>query len=711
MATLTDDRLLALQEIRVYDRNGADAYLTRRVYGFYETMAEAYDRQGQPGSPVPVLPTLEFIEDVGLVCAGYIVQQNTETTNFPSRTGTWSHYYPASGGTPRKRRLRQTSTVAGLQWTTGPSNYSLPANPSVAFSINIPETPPDWNEDTHPPFVRLVLGGGAYALEWSKVYGNAFLINVGGTWETIGEIPALEVSNNSNNREVFVWFRVHRGLMLVAVTSRGRPEDYKGVRLPHDAAGVPSDFSAGHWLCQGQGGQISGLGIHQVFYTAGTFESDPRPLDRDRSSQGSALFTGSRFSEPAGTDVALYDWSNHFSLLAGYRAVLTPSTSGTGVPFLFHHSPELYAVRFRYPPVRSVPTGTFTTPFEPITVRIAEPDDLGDASAEMVARLDPTVQASFLPGLTFFEFDLKELDSDGTTVRTETAFAGHLTEEPIVNEQVNELTWQGRFQNQALRFKSSFWQPFESLPLGGGSVNDAIEEVFESEGLDPAGYITLHAAGDAMPIPAGWPEEPAEWPPEGEAKWETLKRLAGYAGLEIIPKRDGTYECQALGYVAASVTKTWKAAPATDLLEFVQRFRNTRQHLERATMILVEGENWSGVPMWFFAIDTDAEEDPASVRFLPWRITMRERIPGRTTPALLVGRAQSLAVEMFRNRDEPEVVAPVDLTVRRRHRGKVEGLLAASPDAAEYSVRAIEIVYERLFGPGVTITAGLRREV
>ena len=711
MAGLQDDRLIALAEVRVFLPNGADPYLTKRVYAFYETMAEVF---AQDSAPVDTYanghPLLEFIEGVGLVCTGRLNLQDTITTNFPSSAGTWSHYYPASGGTPRKRRLRQTSTVAGLQWSTGASNYTLPVNPCVIFSLNVPETPPDWDESTYPPYVRIVLGGGAYALEWSKVYGNALLINAGGAWEAIAEIPPLETANNTDNREVFVWFRVHRGLILVGVSARGRPQTYTAARLPHDAYGVPADFPGGYWLCQGQGGQIAGLGIHQMAFTAGDYLSPIRPLDRNRSFQ-TATFAGSRFSEPTGTSVTLYDWTNHTALLAGYKAILTPATTGTGTPFLFHHSPELYAVRFKYPAVRSIPTGVYTTPFEQTAVRIQEPDDLADSSAEITARLDPSVQASFNYPLTFFEILLKELDSDGTTERSYTVFGGHLTEEPIENGTFNELTWQGKLQNQALRFKSAFWQPFESVPLGGQSVNAAIEEVFESEGLDPAGYITLHVAGNLMPIPAGWPEDPAEWPSEGESKWETLRRIAGYAGLEIIPKRDGTYECVALGYVAAAVTKEWEAAPATDLLAFVQRFRNTRLHLERATYIIVEGMNWAGVPMWFIAIDTDAEEQPTSPRFTPWRITLRDRIPGRTTPGLLIGRAQALAAELFRNRDEAEVVAPIDFTVERRHRGTVTGLNAASPDAAEYSVRAIEInLVSQHFTPDNTITAGLRRE-
>lgn len=701
--SVTDERILPLCRVRLYAPGQGDPVVVDHGHGSrYDVLAETA-RFGS-SDLTSGEQNLEYLEGIGLVCRPVLVLQDTRTAHYTTSGGSWEEARPSTGS-PRKYRLVQYDKSVNVQFSRT-SSFALPANPDVAFSMVLPDTPTDHDSTTYPPYLRFELGnGGQWALEFAKSFGGRLLKKISGSWEAVAELPEPAVYGNSDHEEVLVLLRCLRGRFAIS-TDRGRSYTYYG------EAGRALSISSGSYTIRGQGGACS-VGLHQLLYRAGVYTAPQWSTFTSRSGPAVSITapTPCRLL-PSGTTIVFADHSSHGAQVAGWRATLTPASTNMGTPgWAVYRTPELYAVRYEFPVTYTLPSYVYTEPYtgsiEEATIE--KPLELDAASGTLRIRKSPAEQFVYLLGRwAKAEIYLGHLDDSGVMHYTP-ALVGYVRSPYCATEQFNAAPITLAIDNISVRFKRTKWARLNRLPLGGQSVNAALLAGLESEGqahLYPAHL--RHPWGDALVLPYGSAEDPFEWPPEGEAKWETMRRLAGYAGLELVPLDSGYFETLPYAYVAPVVSKNWEFQPATDLKNLVLRAGYGYDSGETVTAIEVYGVSEYGEELVAYYVNTAAETNPSSGEFCPWRETHVEHVPGTTTMPLLVARCQALARELCTLKQEADVLTLVDLTTARRDRGRVTGSLVGINDSDEFGVLALRHVCRPMLGECQT-TAGLRR--
>lgn len=725
---VTDSRICPLASLRLYDPGQGDPVVTDRGLGWYDVLAESallgtYQRDAA-GEML-----LEFVEGVGIVCRPFLVLQDTLETRWDFSGGTWEERKPATGS-PRKYRLCQLDTTANLAFSAT-LDHNAPANPSVAFSFVFVDTPPDHNATTYPPYCRIELGHNSrqWALEFSKVYGARLLgyNDTTSSWEPVANLPEPERPANADNAEALIVFRVLRDQIAVSV-DRGR--NYTFWPLPRDAAGAVLPIRTGPVVVRGQGGMLV-FGMHQVRYYTGHYTSPARNTLASRTSP-TATISG-RYSLPPGTSLVFSDQSTPAASSAKWRATFTPKAHLTA-SFSFYSTPELYAAQFTYPVARDLPTLYYTTPWDGAAnspygltrISLDKPYELASSCAKVRIRLNPQSQfTTFSLRWRKAELLLGELDSDGTTTRTEATWAGYIAAVETEAEEYNSQDLSLELVTLATILQRQFWTDFDRVPLGGQTVNQALNDILTSCGFAdyltafgiPYSYVSWHALGDNLTLPSGTPEEPFEWPPAGESKWETMVRIAGYAGLEIAVLDDGTLSSGPQKYISPFVTHQFRMVPddtVTDgLKRFVKRISLRVDYREAITAVITKGVDLFKRAVYGWARDTHAETFPLSDRYSPFRELIQEDIPYTVDPGAIIAatRAQALAVEGFPLKYEPDIAVPVNLDVVRRDRGTIVGSYVGIADWHEFGVLTLHHEY-RADDPGfarMETHAGLRR--
>jgi hypothetical protein len=312
------------------------------------------------------------------------------------------------------------------------------------------------------------------------------------------------------------------------------------------------------------------------------------------------------------------------------------------------------------------------------------------------------------------------VDADGTTTRTTGAFTGYIAAVTVSADRYNDQRLELHLVTLAERLKRAQWTDFDSVPLGGQTVNQALDAILYSEGLDdfpvllglPYSYRSWHVLGDLLTLPAGLAENPFEWPVRGESKWETMVRIAGYAGLEIAVLDDGTLSSGPQKYVEPWVSYEFEALPETDLKALVKGAAFSVDYRESVTMVLVQGADYlTGGARYAYGVDAFAEGFVLSDRFSPWRDTWQEEVPFPCDQLVLATRAQAAAVEGFPVKYEPDLTYPVNLDVTRRKRVRIQGLNVGIGDWDEFAVLTLTHEYradDKGFAQMET-QAGLRR--
>jgi hypothetical protein len=692
--SVTDDRMLPLASVRLYEAGQGDPLVLDHGFGWYDVLKESA-ATGTYGRDAQGQPLLEYLPGVGLVCRPFLNLADTRKSHYSTLGGTWEEQRPATGS-PRAYRLCQIDTTAGLQWSAT-SLFSLPASPSVAFTLLFADSPPDWDTAAYPQYVRLELGR-EWALEFRPGTGGALLRKIDGAYQAVLELPNPVGSLD----ESLIFLRCLRGKIGVSCDF-GR--SYAWLEsLDGSAISMP----AGRLTLRGQGGQAV-FGLHPLRYYAGTYDSPTRSTFTSRVAATPAL--APRATVPGGTGVALSDRSDSFNGIAQWRATLTPAASGS-FPFAFYTTPELYTVTFRYPVTTALATGlgAYTTPWdgELRSVEVDKPLELDTATASVRIRKDAATQLVWRSGRwPKVQIRLGEAAADGSE-RWWTVFTGYIRtiEASASGYGEAEIAWTA--DNVSIRLKRAEWTRLDAVPLGGQTLNEALDQVLASEGLN-ASYRSWHEIGDRFLLPYGRAEEPFEWPRAGERKWETLQRLAGYAGLEVVPADDGTLLSGPKRWAEPWLRGGWEAVPATDLKALVQDVRYCLDSAEAATAVLVDGQGPGGEALLAWAVDGAAEGNLLSERLCPWRETVQETLPGTATPGMLLARVQALAGEQFSLKLEPELTAPVNLDVARRDRVRVAGTTVGIADTDEFVVLSLRHHYEAdpSFGR-LTTTAGLR---
>jgi hypothetical protein len=665
-------RRIPLARVWLYDPGQGDPVVTDHGFVWYDVIQES----GRYGTIVNLAsgnPSAEVLEGVGLVCRPSLVVQDTRLTHYVKTGGSWDE---RRVGPERKFRLIQTDTTAGLAWEAKGA-HELPDDPHCAFSLAMPESPPDWDVTADPQYVRLDLGGESGAYSWS-IYldreGAWLLRDVAGTWIPVLEIPG-GVRAFDDVIEWYIYLRVLRGQILIS-TDFGRT-----YAIYSDPLGESLTIPGGSFRLSGNGGACV-FGFHQLAYASATYTSPPRGTLTARLLPAVSL-SGSG-ATPSGTNYVLTDQGDHANGLARWRAALSPATTPTTY-FAFHRTPELYSVLYEIPKVASVPSLGFTEPWDGRieAIDIDKPADLGEGTCTIVVRLNAAtesfggayrrrkirvflgheLQTGAAEYLNVFTGYIRSLEASWTQYPT-----GRLT---IVAD------------NATVRLREPTWTEQEQKSLGGQTVNAALDALLSSEGLGP-GYRTWHNQGALILLPAGSAEEPFEMIVPGESKWATAARLAAYAGLELLAADDGRFLTLPRDYAAQIVSHVIRAEPISTLSELLRQGSVALDYSEMATVVIVTARDAAGQDISAWVRDAAAEVLPFSDRFSPWRIVARSQASAGSTPGLLAVQALGMASELFALAVDANLATMVRLNQARRDRIAVEGLRGIGlPDGAE----------------------------
>lgn len=700
---MTDHRVYPDASVYVYDEGQGDPVVTDRGFSWLDILQQSV-QYGTVGADAAGFQQLEFVEMPGpggkplgaLVCAPQVVRKDTRLSQYTLTGGGWDEARPGTGS-PRVYRLMQASGTAGVRYSAT-SKFSLPQNPSVAFVLALPDTPADWDAAALPPYVQIEFGQGKWALYWSKQAGY-LLRKVDGTWQVATELPRTSKSGYQDSGEFVVYLRCLRGRVGVST------DDGNSYAWATNQDYSPITVAAAPLTLSGQGGAVQ-FGLWQIVYAAGHYDSPTRNTFTSRM-EATPSFQSRKYL-PAGTSIAFADRSTPASGIAGYRVTLTPKAS-VGSPFTFYSTPELYSVTFQYPVVTGGGLGTYATPWDGYTLgaTITKPYELAGGTCTL------RVRKSAFADLTGNYRRRKVRVWLGATVDTggysrANVFTGYIRTVRVTRAQFGEDLLEITLENAAARFRRSEWSPLDIVALGGLTVNQAMDYVLQSEGLDSS-YRAWHANGDAMVLPEGLAEDPCELLRCREKKWETLVRLASFALLEVGVLDNGAFASVPRGTLSGN---SWSySAQGTALLDATASVGVNLDYDESLTAVLVQGRAENGSSLLAWAADAAAETDPLSGRFAPWRELSQDEVSGTCSSGMLSARCQCLALEGLALKLEPEVQVPVNLGLSRRD---VIPLYACAdlgiPNAANHVILTLSHEYDasRTLAT-LRTTAGLRR--
>lgn len=692
---LVDERTAPLARCYLWKPGQADPVVQVPVFAAYDTIGSGF----LSGSVTTTggEPELQYLSPVGLVLRPFLTFQDTRLTHYTTSGGAWDERYPGTGAY-RFYRLVQYDTTAGEQWSAT-SSFTLPKNPSVAFSLSVPDSPPDWDESALPPYVRIEFGGERWAIELSKTYGNRLLRKVSGSFVPVMDLPGLSLPGNSEADEGLIVLRCHRGLVGVSMDA-GQSYNW---HLPLDAPNptVP----AGLFTLRGQGG-MAVWGVHQLVYHDGAYTAPARNMFWSRSVTAVPTLDGTDSNANGGT-ITYSDLSVPLSAVAQWRVTLTAGTTVLGGPAWTHyHSPEVYGVLLHYEPELTLGSGLGFKDLLPdcTSVLIDKPQELDAATGEAEFRLDPDDTFLWEWGRDAkIQVDLGHVLESGAEEFT-TVLVGFVTEPCVHTERYRDVRLSLRFCNVSHRFKRARWTRLNSYPLGGRTLNQALDRILADEGVPlNVSYRHWHTWGDYFVLPFGSPEDPFEWPRPGESKWDTMQRLAGYAGLEVVPTDDGVLRTLPLGYFSPDLKKTLAAVPESNLVDLVMRLNWRWLHGESVNLVMVHGvDSVTGAAIMAWAFDSETQ-NPTSTKYMPYVVSHEEIIDGTCTPGMLAARASVLAQRLFRNFVHAEILNPVDLEVGRTDQNAVSGFTNTGIQATDrWVVRSIRHRYSPTLGKSAT---------
>lgn len=653
----------AIASVRLYDEGQGDPVVADHGFDWLTILASDAGF-GTFSRTSAGFPLLEMLPGIGLTCRPSVVLKDTRLSHFITAGGSFAERRPIAGS-PRVYRLAQTNATAGIQYSAA-TIYHARANPHVAFTLLLPDTPPDWDATTYPPYVRIELAA-TVAIQFEK--GAAFIARwVDGAWRAVESLPNPSKGGGYQDLdEIMIWVRCYRGRVGVSF-DLGQSYTWHG-----NPDGSPLSIPAGAIILRGQGGQCA-FGIHQLAYTAGTWTSPQRNTFTSRIAPTSTI-TG-RADTPGTTSVSFTDLSSPTTGIAQWRSTLTPDTLAN-TPFAFHSAPVLYSVQFSYPVTTAMGfnAGTYTTWTEELEhVRVRLPYELGEGDAAIEVRLDP--QSVFAANYRwrkvaiYLGFKLSDNTDELTLV-----FTGYVRKASVRwEEDFGRAVLVLECDNAAARFRRTQWTALSDRALGGEMLNGAADYILASEGLDSS-YRSWNTLGNSFGLPSGAPEEPFERLQPREHKWDTLQRIFGYAGLELAVTAAGGLISGPFGYYSSTVWNL-RATPqsATDDRELLDAIEHDLNYAELTTAVMVYSLDQYGSAHLAWAVDTAAETSVLSGRFCPWREVYQDEIPGRSSPGIGQARAAALAGDMLPLRTEGTAATPADLRIQRRDQLEFHGV-------------------------------------
>jgi hypothetical protein len=702
--SLTDPRELMLGKLRIWRTGtlGADPVVTLREASLYDPLrwSYAYGAYSQSGGE-NLLEYLPLDDQFGaLVCRPSLVLQDTRLTGVTAWSTSGGSWEERRVGHDRKYRLIQNGAAADLQWSAV-SAYTLPAFPSFAVSIKLYDTPSDHDATTYPPYVRLE-SGRVWALEWSKVNGSRLLRwnTATASWYAVMDLPEPDGAGTQDGEEALYYVRYVRGRIAVSA-DRGR-----SYLTYWDGTGALTPMSAQRLTLRGQGQKVV-FGVHQLYMAAGTYTTIPTPIEAEARSApdlSASRYTTVWAGQTMGA-VSITDQGNPAAGQMRVRASLTPQAAGVGPGWTVYRSPEVYALAARYAPVSTSFLGVADEPFALLEATVEKPLELDAAEWTAAVRVDPDGEFEWQWGrLSKIELQLGASTADGDELPY--SYVGHVVESAVDWPRHREVNLSLQMANVSQKWKLLRWDEGDRFPLGGRTLNQALDAILTTEGIPlNASYRVWDAdgsgLGDAFVLPVGDAEDPFGLPRAGESKWETMQFLASLAGLELIPLDDGVLTTLPVDWYDPFTSKTLEAVPAAQLKNLLLRLGWRWRHRESATFVRVGGVMaGSGARLWAWALDADAERNPASARFTPFRIAIPDVIiPGTCTLGVVTALCQTYVRKYFLNKVSVEVGTIADLDVGRRQVHQVEGAEVAGVVASNrFGVMSLRHTYRPFLG-------------
>lgn len=673
-------RLRPSVEATVYDEADADPVVTDHGLGWWDNLEKSHEFGAVTYSGGRA--TLEYIRKIGLVCRPFPVFADLRLTHVTTPAGTWSETLPVGIGGGNKYRLVQSDTTAGVVYSLK-STYACPQNANYLWTLHIWDTPNDHNITTYPPRVRLIMGyqgsTPAYCVELNKGEGNVLCRWIAGQWVPVMSLPGL--ADTQDNTEGFVLVRVLRGAIAV---SMDRGANY-AIYVPPD--GSVALIPEGQWGLEGQGSGLV-VGFHQVTFTQGVYTSPTRNSFKYRVSAPTVTITA-RKNTPGSTAVNLADAGTYQSAIARYTATLVPATTVAAVPFNWHHTPELYTVTYRISQVATVVTQASSTipATQIIGVQIQKPLDLSESEATLIFQRPASTGWSGNYRHRKIKLRLGWYNDD-TSYTWYTAFVGYVMAQRVFYPHPNWVEVQLSLGNWAYRLRRCRWAPFYEIPLGGQLLNDAMDHVLTTEGIPlNSSYRIWHARGNAITLPEGLAEDPSEMTRRGESKWDTLVRIASYAGLVMAISDDGVIQTVLPNYESGTTHDFYCRTGASTDDQIALGLDHETDYRDLLTAVYVTGSGDAGDGLIAYAVDTGAEDTTTANRFNPWRESVLETVPATTSAGLLALKAQGLASEHFGLKRSVEVNGLYNPAIGRRDTLRLYGATHADiPDATQHLV-------------------------
>jgi hypothetical protein len=662
---VTDPRVIPLLSARIYYPGSADARVALQQVGLYDVLEHCW-KFGSIDSRATGEPTLEFLEGVGLVCRPILTQKDTRSSQFSTSGGLWTEKRPLAGA-PQVYWLSQYSAAADQVWSAT-STYTLPEDPHVAVQLWFAETPPTHDSATYPPFIRVVFGQDVsdipqWAIRVDQTAGWFLQRYVSGQWVSVLDLGQPEPVRQLGGERFLILVRPMRDRICLSFDF-GRT--YSQFAF---ADGTAATIRQGKFKVQGQG-HVCAFNLSQIEYAEGVWTSPGKSILPPGPAGRSPSFSGSRYDAPGSTSVAFADLSS--SLVAQYEATLSPASSGS-TPFAIHSTPVLYAVRAKFA-ATTVPAFPMWTDLDAVlAVDIDKGSfEIDESTCSLTARKEAGTQFTWpYANRALIDIQAGWLNDDSTTSNY-SVFRGYVRSPEPSQQEYGHAEYTLTIDNTSILLREREWSDFDGVPLGGQTLNSALDEILDSEGMT-ASYRLWHVSGDFITLPTGRPEDPAYWPKRGEPKWEFMKRMCADWGLELGVLDDGRFATIPKNFADLFITQTWEGAPTSDATNAVHSLSIGFDSSEQATCVIVQGVDEFGSVVYGYATDVLAEGNPASPHFYPWRKLIQEEIPGTCTIGMCVARAQGIAYEHFRVKIEGEIEVPWKPGIGRRASVQVQG--------------------------------------
>lgn len=589
-------------------------------------------------------PRLQYINDLGLTHRAFLNPKDTRKVNYTT-SSTWDEVLPI-GGRYRAYRLRQYSANADVLFSFT-SIFSLPTNPQFAVSFIIPDTPEGWDLINKEPYVKFTFGQN-YHLFIRR--SNIFLFR--------GEVLLGEIPNpwTENFDEFFFYIRCADGKLFIS-TDFGRT---------YSVFTINENIPASQIALLGQGGMMS-FGLHELRLFDSWYANAPRYTGFSRVAD--LIITGIYHGNVVFSDIS--PDTTH----ARYQVLLQKSTDTQTQPIITERPTIVYFVTFRYPVVK-VLTGAAPTEQwagKVLSVEINHPLEFDGSSCNfsIYKRISEDWSGNYrwrkvrvLTGYKLSDDTLEEF----------TSFVGYISDITIQKTDFGYETVNFTVENPSIRFKRTEWTPLHMVSLGGITVNNAADFILGTEGLD-VGYRTWDIWGDLKVLPVGKLTQPFEVTKPREKKWETLKRIFGYFGLDLMTTNDGKFKTISRNQISQTVDKKVyiKYEPTQNALDHIGEISSSTHYGEFATSVLTYGESDKGQFIYAWSTDAGAELDLNNPRFSPWRELIQEEISGFSDPNVIIAKNNALSYAHIIPKTDIEFSFTVDVALERTQRIAVYG--------------------------------------